>query len=83
MREPTMKIEIYTGPECHDCEQAKDLLRREGLEFEEFNMADDSGYLQTLSARAPLARALPQVFVDDIHIGSYKELLVSIQAAQL
>jgi len=74
-----MKVEVYTKPGCDYCEKAKDLLRREGLVFREFNMAHDSGYMQTLSARAPTARTLPQVFVNDNHIGSYEDLLASIE----
>jgi len=78
-----MKVEIYTSSNCHYCEQAKDLLRREGLDFQEFNVAHDSGYMQSLSAKAPAARTLPQIFVNGNHIGSYEDLLVSMEAAQI
>lgn len=41
----TMKIDVYTSKECQQCEATKLWLKREGLQFNEFDvLADPEAY---------------------------------------
>ena len=68
-----MAIEIFTGPDCGYCRQAKALLDRLGLDYVEYDIAAEA-HREALFRRLPRARAIPQIFVDGVHIGSYEEL---------
>jgi glutaredoxin 3 len=53
--------------------QAKALLEARGIEFEERNVSKDWTREQLLEA-VPNARTLPQIFLDDQHIGGFTDL---------
>jgi len=71
-----LTIDIYTSKDCHYCEKAKSLLAEHGLEYTEWNIAEQESYRQALIQRAPGARTLPQIFENNNHIGSYEDLVV-------
>ena len=51
-------IEIFTGPNCTYCEQAKALLEQHGLEYTEHDISDPD-VMGDFKARLPRIRALP------------------------
>ena len=63
------KIEIYTGNFCPFCMKAKNLLKKKSVEFKEINVSNDEALRVKMSAMANGARSVPQIFVDNIHIG--------------
>jgi glutaredoxin 3 len=64
---------VWSKNNCPFCVQAKNLLDMKGIAYEERNIEEDWTKEQLLAA-VPTARALPQVFVDDEHVGGYNEL---------
>jgi glutaredoxin 3 len=55
------------------CVKAKNLLKNKGIEYEEKNIAE--GYsIQDLLELVPNAKTMPQIWLDDEHIGGYFEL---------
>lgn len=62
-----MKIEVYGDAGCAGCIQSKNLLKNRGIPFEERSV-------QELLERMPTARQIPQIFIDDEHIGGFDEL---------
>ena len=66
-------IEIFTGPGCTYCDKAKALLDKHRLRYRERNI-DNAEVFEELRRRLPRARALPQIFVDGVHIGSFEDL---------
>jgi glutaredoxin 3 len=70
----TKTIEIFTGPNCAYCENAKALLDRKGVVYREYDVSADPQHLEEFSRRLPRTRAIPQVFVDGEHIGSWEDL---------
>ena len=68
-----MKAIIWTNLGCHFCDMAKTLLKQKEIEYEERNLAKD-WKVQDLLEAVPNARSVPQIFIDDKHIGGYKEL---------
>lgn len=68
-----MKAIIWSKNNCPFCDQAKKLLGLRGIAYEERNIND--GYdKEDLLAAVPGARTLPQIFLDDRHVGGYNEL---------
>ena len=71
-------IEIFTGPNCAYCEQAKALMRLKGFEFVEKNIAEP-GMIEDFRQRLPRSKALPQIFIDGRHIGSLEDLQLRLR----
>lgn len=67
------KIEIYTKMYCAYCQRAKELLRIKGVNFIEHDITDVCRETAEIS-RGSRERTLPEIFVNDMHIGSCAEL---------
>jgi glutaredoxin 3 len=68
------RIEIYTTPTCPYCIAAKRLLDQKGAAFEEIDVAGDPAGRSAMSARAGGRTTVPQIFIDDRHIGGCDDL---------
>ncbi len=68
------KIVVYSGPHCHFCDKAKALLKRKNAEFEEFNVTEDVDKLDEMIKRSNGRMTIPQIFIDDRHIGGCDDL---------
>lgn len=68
------KIEIYTWSTCPFCLRAKGLLNRKGVEFTEYCIDGDNEAKEKMAIRANGNRSLPQIFIDDQHIGGCDEI---------
>ena len=63
------KITIYTTPYCPFCIRAKQLLKNKNIEFQEIDLSEKPGQFDVMSKKSNGARTVPQIFVDDTHIG--------------
>jgi glutaredoxin 3 len=68
-----MKAIVWSKDQCPFCVQAKALLESKGIEYEERNVSQDWTKEQLLEA-VPTARTLPQIFLDEAHVGGFNEL---------
>ena len=68
-----MKAIVWSKNGCPYCDQAKNLLKMKGIEYEERNINTDWTKEQLLEA-VPTARTLPQIFLDGEHVGGFSEL---------
>ena len=68
------KIEIYTRPGCGYCLHAKRLLNNSGLDFVEYDVYQQPETIKQLKVRTS-GRTYPQIFIEDISIGGFTELL--------
>lgn len=68
-----MKAIVWSKNQCPFCDQAKNLLKMKGIEYEERNVSTDWTKEQLLEA-VPTARTVPQIFLDDKLIGGFTEL---------
>lgn len=66
-------IEIYTTPTCPYCHAAKALLAEKGVAFTEITVLDP-GSRELMTQRAHGRRTVPQIFIDDAHIGGYDDM---------
>lgn len=68
-----MKAVVWSKYNCPFCDQAKNLLKIKGIEFEEKKIGD--GYTkEDLLEAVPTARTVPQIFLDGNLIGGFTEL---------
>ena len=67
-------IVMYTGPSCNFCDAAKRLLVRNNATFTEIDIASKAGLMEEMIQKANGKRTIPQIFIDDKHIGGYQEL---------
>lgn len=75
-------ITVYTTEPCGFCTQAKALLRKRGLEFQEINLSRDPAGRGELARRTGMM-TFPQVLVDDRLIGGFTEVLAADRSGQL
>jgi glutaredoxin 3 len=68
------KIEIYTTPICPYCAAAKQLLQQKGVSFTEIDVMAEPSLRQVMMQRAQGRRTVPQIFIDDRHIGGCDDL---------
>jgi glutaredoxin len=68
-----MKAVVWSKDACPFCDQAKNLLKLKGIEYEERNISRDWTREQLLEA-VPDARTVPQIFLDSELIGGFTEL---------
>ena len=72
----TEQIVVYTTEPCGFCRQAKALLDRRGVDYDEVNLAKDSSGRERLVALTG-QMTFPQVLVGDRPIGGFRELLAA------
>lgn len=68
------KVEIYTWSTCPFCISAKALLKQKQVEFIEYCIDGDNQAKMKMSARANGSTSVPQIFIDDNHIGGCEDL---------
>jgi len=68
-----MKAIVWSKDQCPYCDQAKNLLKMKGIEFEERNVSHNWTREQLLEA-VPNARTVPQIFLDEELVGGFTEL---------
>lgn len=73
-----MKAVVWSKDACPFCVQAKALLEARGIEYEERNISKNWTREQLLEA-VPTARTLPQIFLDEQHVGGFTELRKHLQ----
>lgn len=70
----TAKVEIYTWSTCPFCIRAKALLDRKGVTYTEYGIDGDENARRKMSDRAGGRRSVPQIFIDDAHIGGCDDI---------
>ena len=68
------KIEIYTTTVCPYCVKAKRLLDAKDADYTEINLTGDDAGREALLKRANGMRTVPQIFINDRHIGGCDNL---------
>lgn len=75
-------VVIYSTTFCPYCVRAKMLLQRKGVAFEEVDVSGDADARQALVARTR-QRTVPQIFINDEHIGGCDDLYALDRAGKL
>lgn len=80
-----MLATIYTKDNCPFCTKAKMLFKNRNIEYKEYIIVADINSISAtdkqfyvtrndLLAKAPHAKTVPQIWLDDTYIGGYTEL---------
>lgn len=77
------KIEVYSTAVCPYCVSAKNLLKSKGLEWTEIRIDTDASQRETMLKRSGGRRSVPQIFVNDQHVGGYDDLLAADRSGKL
>ena len=75
-----MKATVWSKDHCPFCDQAKNLLKMKGIEFEERKIGDGYTKEQLLEA-VPTARTVPQIFLGEELVGGFTELKKRLENA--
>ena len=67
------KVVMYTTTICPYCVRAKNLLQNKGVAYEERRIEGNREYMREMIQRSR-RRTVPQIFIDDYHVGGYDEL---------
>ena len=67
-------IIMYTGPMCNFCDAAKRLFSRNNIKYEEIDITSKDGLRDEMIKKSNGRRTVPQIFIDDHHVGGYQEL---------
>jgi glutaredoxin 3 len=68
------KVEIYTWSMCPFCIRAKALLDKKQVDYTEYCIDGDEAARAVMAKRANGRRSLPQIFIDDQHVGGCDDL---------
>ncbi|ALF55011.1 glutaredoxin [Nostoc piscinale CENA21] len=67
-------VEIYTWRTCPFCIRAKSLLTSKGVDFIEYSIDGDEDARDKMAQRANGKRSLPQIFINDRHVGGCDDI---------
>ncbi|MGB5594340.1 MAG: glutaredoxin 3 [Crocosphaera sp.] len=76
-------VEIYTWQTCPFCIRAKLLLWWKGVQFTEYKIDGDEVAREKMAERSQGKRSVPQIFINNQHIGGCDELYALDQQNKL
>lgn len=77
------KVEIYTRDYCPYCSRALALLRDKGVDFTEHDTGMGGPLRAQMIDRAGGRTTVPQIFIDDSHIGGCDDMMALDRAGKL
>ncbi|PXV58543.1 glutaredoxin 3 [Dyella jiangningensis] len=77
------KIEVYSTAVCPYCVSAKNLLKSKGLEWTEVRIDTDPSQRELMLARSGGRRTVPQIFINDHHVGGFDDLVAADRSGKL
>ena len=76
-------VTIYTSPLCPYCHRAKRLLQSKGVEFNEIDVSMDADARSDMIRLANGRTTVPQIFIDQTHVGGSDDLQALDRAGKL
>ncbi len=76
-------VTIYTKPWCPYCDAARELLTGKGVDFTEIDISGKAEVRAEMIQRANGQTTVPQVFVDDRHLGGCDDIYALDSAGKL
>jgi len=67
------KVQMYTTRICPYGVRAKMLLKKKGVDYEELMIEGNRDLIREMLDRSR-RRTVPQIFIDDYHVGGYDDL---------
>ncbi|MTI08660.1 MULTISPECIES: glutaredoxin 3 [Curvivirga] len=76
-------VEIYMRPMCGFCAAAKRLLDGKGVSYTEYNIWEEDGRQAEMIQRSNGGRTVPQIFINDQHIGGCDDMMAMEKSGKL
>ncbi|OGI20087.1 MAG: glutaredoxin 3 [Candidatus Melainabacteria bacterium RIFCSPHIGHO2_02_FULL_34_12] len=67
-------VEIYTWDHCPYCQRAIQLLDKKGIKYNRYRIDGDEIAREKMAVRANARRTVPQIFINDKHIGGCDDI---------
>ena len=67
-------VTVYLGPMCAFCDAAKRLLTKKNIPYKEINIDLDEDKREEMIKKSNGKRTIPQIFIENYHVGGYVEL---------
>lgn len=67
-------VEIYTWETCPYCRKAKELLDAKDVDYKEYKIDGDEEARSKMQERANGRRTVPQIFINNQHIGGCDDI---------
>jgi glutaredoxin 3 len=77
------KIELYSTQTCGFCRAAKSLLDDKGISYKEIDISSDPELRGKMVTKANGRRTVPQIFINDAHLGGFSDLYLLQQSGTL
>jgi len=74
---------MYTTAICPYCIAAKNVLKSKGLEYSEIRIDTDASKLGEMLTRSGGRRTVPQIFINDVHVGGHDDLVAADRSGRL
>lgn len=75
-------VKIYTATYCGYCRRAKEFLQKKGVAYEEVDVTNDQRMRDRLVEMSQGQRTVPQIFVGEVHVGGYSDMVAMDQAGK-
>ena len=77
------KITLYSSRTCGFCRAAKNLLDEKGISYKEIDISSDPELRGQMMTKANGNRTVPQIFINDAHLGGFSDLYSLQQSGTL
>ncbi|HEX3500569.1 MAG TPA: glutaredoxin 3 [Stellaceae bacterium] len=77
------KVEMYSTMFCPYCARARSLLQRKGVTFTDIDVDAQPDKRDEMVKRANGRYTVPQIFIDDEHVGGSDDLMALESAGKL
>lgn len=77
------RVEIYSTMFCPYCARARSLLDKKGVDYIDIDVMADTAKRDEMVERSGGRQTVPQIFIDDEHIGGSDELAALERAGRL
>ena len=68
------QVVIYSSSSCPYCIMAKELLESKGIDYKELRIDTSPDLVAEVVKKSGGQRTVPQIFIDDYHVGGYDDL---------
>ncbi len=76
------KVIIYGNTSCPFCGAARMLLTKKAVDFEDISVTGDPALFAEMQEKSG-RQTVPQIFIDDTHVGGFDELYALDQSGEL
>ena len=83
MSNSQVKVQVYGTDICSYCAAARRLLHNKGVQFEDLRVDVSPMLLEEMRDKSNGGQTVPQIFINDRHIGGYDDMSELDQTGKL